>query len=144
MAGRTIRVCPPRDFDFGGLGNSGEEEILIAERIDASQYDQLDLMVRVHDNSAIPSGGKIEVLVVSDGFTTDDPSEDFFSAALSNGVQFNGDGNGFGPTAGTFELDEITSDLGAMVAVRVKGTQPATAVTNFTARLSIDLALKTC
>jgi len=144
MAGRTIRVCPPRDFNFGGLGDSDFQEIIIAERIDASQFDQLDLCVRVHEDSLIPENGTIQVFVLSDGFTTDDPSEDFYSDPLGQGITFTGNSNGAGPLEGTFELENVTTDLGAMVAVRVKGTQPGTAGTNFTARLSIDLALKTC
>lgn len=137
MAGRTIRVCPPRDFDFDDLGNGDHQDITVGERIDCSQYDQVDVMVRVHTTATIPSGGTIEVVLYSDGFTTDDPSQDFFkeidSVTLDDTLT----------AAGTFVVDTFGSELGSMLAVQVRGTQPSPAAT-MNARLSIDLALKTC
>jgi len=134
MPGRTIRVCPPRDFDFSDLGSNDEQTITIAERLDASQFDELDLMVRVHTAATIASA--ITVQVVSDGFTTDDPATEFFSDPIGS-VSLNGNQN-----AGTLSISNISSKLGAMVAVQVKGTQAGSPATN-SARLSIDLAMKT-
>jgi len=134
MAGRTIRVCPPRDFTFTDLGTEDTQTITIAERIDSSQYDELDLMVRVHTAATIASA--ITVQVVSDGFTTDDPATEFFSTPIGS-VELQGS-----PAAGTLRVQNIASKLGAMVAVQVVGEQAVTPGTT-TARLSIDLALKT-
>ena len=82
MAGHIVRVCPPRTFDFTDLGDAGAESITVGERIDCSQYQHVDLIVRVHTDASIASNCSIGVYVVSDGFTTDDPSQDFFSAPL--------------------------------------------------------------
>lgn len=138
MAGRTIRVCPPRDFDFGDLGANDTSTVTVEERIDASQYDEVDLIVRVHQDATLASGaGHVKVQIVSDGYTTDDPSQDFFSEVLGS-IKLQG-----AITAGELELATVSSPLGAMVAVQVEGKQPATAVTTQNARLSIDLAFKT-
>ncbi len=135
MTGRTIRVCPPRDFDFSGLAASQEEIVTVGERIDVSQYDELDLIVRLHEGT-LPTPGVLTVRVVSDGFTPDDPSVDFFGAPVGD-VTFDDE-----PTAPTLRVTSISSGLGAMIAVQVVGTQAASPVT-ISARVSIDVALKT-
>lgn len=141
MAGRTIRICPPRTFDFSNVagGTAAAQTFTIAERIDCSQYDTADLIVRVV--GAIVTGtspAKIEVVLVSDGFTPDDPSQDFFSDPLAT-VTFDYAANGY--PAGTLKIDSAV-DLGSMVAVQVIGT-PATGADTLSGRLAIDLALKT-
>ena len=135
MAGRVVRVCPPRDFDFSNL-STGTETVVVAERIDASQYDTIDVIVRVHTDSTI-SSGSIAVQVVSDGYTTDDPSVDFFSDTIGQGTTLSGS-----LSAGDMSVESLTSSdgIGAMVAVRVVGS----AGSGVTARLSIDLAMKSC
>lgn len=136
MAGRVVRVCPPRDFNFDDLG-SGSATIVVSERIDASQYDTIDLMVRVHTATTISTNGAITVQLVSDGHTSDDPSVDFFSAVLGQGVVL------AGAEAVALHIESLgaADGIGSMVAVKVVGTAGAGVVT---ARLSIDLAMKTC
>ncbi|MCB9594326.1 MAG: hypothetical protein H6719_16465 [Sandaracinaceae bacterium] len=144
MSGHVIRVCPPRQFDFSELGDGGSGFVTVAERIDCSQYQHADLLVRVHTDATFASGCSMSVVVVSDGFTTDDPSQDFFSAALGQGgIIFNGSDP---PTAGTLEVATYSSRLGAMLAVFVVGQQAGTAPAppSIQARLSIDLTLREC
>ncbi len=136
MAGRVIKVCPPRDFDFTNL-STGNETVVIGERIDASQYDVMDVLVRVHTATTISTNGAIAVQVVSDGFTNDDPSVDFFSDTLGQGTIL----SGTVPVGLNVESLSASDGIGSMVAVRVVGTAGAGAVT---ARLSIDLVMKTC
>lgn len=135
MAGRVIRVCPPRDFDFSAVEANEDETVTVLERIDVSQYDALDLIVRLH-SATLPTPGTLKVQVVSDGYTPDDPSQDFFSGALG-GITFDDD-----PTAPTVRVNSISAGLGAMIAVQVIGAQESTPVT-ISARVSIDVALRT-
>lgn len=143
MAGRTIRICPPRTFNFDNLagGASAAQTITIAERIDCSQFDTADLIVRVvGDITTGTSPAQIDVVLVSDGFTPDDPSQDFFSDPIAT-VSFVYSGNQPAYAAGTLKIDSA-ADLGSMLAVQVIGT-PATAADTLNGRLAIDLALKT-
>ncbi|MCB9597275.1 MAG: hypothetical protein H6719_31410 [Sandaracinaceae bacterium] len=130
-----VRVCPPRDFDFSNV-STGTETIVVAERIDASQYDTIDVIVRVHTATTISTNGAIAVQVVSDGYTADDPSQDFFGSTIGNGTTLSGT-----LAAGGMTVESLSASIGSMVAVRVVGTAGSGAVT---ARLSIDLAMKTC
>lgn len=139
MAGRIVRVCPPRDFDFDDLGNNDSQDITVGERIDCSQYDQVDVIVRVHTAATIPTSATIKVVLYSDGFTADDPSQDFFDEIDS--VELNSTLK----AAGTFVVETFSANLGSMLAVKVRGTMPSPATSlDLNARLSIDLALKTC
>lgn len=138
----TVGVCPPRDFDFTDLGDGGTQSIRVAERIDCAPYKAVDLIVRVHTDASIASGCSISVFVVSDGFTTDDPSQDFLSTTLGQGgITFSG---GTPPAAGEIEIISYTSRLGAMLAVLVIGVQDDPAGEACTARLSIELVLREC
>ncbi len=140
MAGRTIRICPPRTFTFDTLdGGTSGQTITIAERIDASQFELAELVVRVV--GAVTTGvspAKIEVLLVSDGYTPDDPSRDFFGDALAT-VAFTYNANGY--AVGTLKIGSAT-DLGGMLAVQIKGT-PAATTGSLNGRFAIDLVLKT-
>jgi len=137
MAGRVVRVCPPRDFDFSDVTDQSSDTVIVEERIDAAMYDIIDVCVRVHQDSTLSTNGAIAVELVSDGYTPDDPSVEFFGDVLDsqNVVTLSG-----AISAGDYALQSITSGIGSMVAVRVKGTGGTGSVQ---ARLSIDLAMKT-
>lgn len=141
---QVIRVCPPRDFDFTELGDAGTQTIRVAERIDCSQYQALDLVVRVHTDASIASGCSIGVYALSDGFTTDDPSQDFFTTLVPAGQTFIVFTNSSLPAAGHLAVATYTSALGAMAGVAVVGAQPDPAGEALSARLSIDLVLREC
>jgi len=135
MTGHTVRICPPRDFDFSNLGGSPASlTVTLEERIGAAQYDELDLIVRVH-SATIGTDATVTVQVVSDGYTDDDPATEFFSSPIGS-VQLDDTA-----AAGDLEVTSITSKLGSMVAVQVIGAQASNPVSMLT-RLSIDLALK--
>ncbi|MBX3268610.1 MAG: hypothetical protein KF729_00015 [Sandaracinaceae bacterium] len=133
-----IRVTPPRDFYFDGLADQQSLQVVVAEGIDVTGFDLLDLLVRVHADAAIPNGASIEVAVLSDGHTLDDPSRDFFTNPIGV-VIF--DSNSV-PAAGTLRLERVDPPLGSMLAVRVKGSRDQTGG-NIRARLSVDLVMKT-
>ena len=132
---QVVRVTDPKTFDFDDIGNGGDQTLTIARRVPSAQFTQLDLMVRVHEDVTLVTNGTIVVNVVTDGFTEDDPTVDFFGAAIAT-VTLSGP-----LSAGDFTVWTATTKLGAMVAVQIVATQPGTAGT-LHAKISIDLALK--
>ncbi len=138
---RTVRVCPPRVFDFAGLDADGAQTVTVADRIHAVGYSSVDLVVRFHSDATIASDGWITIMVVSDGHTPDDPSLDFFSAPLGGqgGLTFSGSSP---PVAGQLVTEAYTAALGAWLAVRVLAQQSDPVGTNISARMSIDLVLR--
>jgi hypothetical protein len=138
--GRVIRICPERSFTFSELGAADTQQILLAERIDCSQYNYVDLIVRVH-SGAVGPGTKIEVRIASDGWTSDDPSAGFYKVLTGATVELNSTTAGNPPV---LLVGTATSQLGEMLTVVVVGTQHSTTPTTVTARISVDLVLKSC
>lgn len=140
MAGRTIRICPPRTFNFDDLANTDTDDemvITIAERIDASQYTAADLVVRVVSDVTVTNGSSyIQVRLVSDGFTPDDPSQDFFSSTALASADYTANAS-----AGDLKVAAAT-DLGSMLAVQIAANAEGSAAT-LNGRFAIDLVLKT-
>ncbi|MCB9593987.1 MAG: hypothetical protein H6719_14735 [Sandaracinaceae bacterium] len=134
MNEREILVCPPRDFVWTKLAAGQSQTQTIEEHIDCSPYDQADLVVRVHTDATIPCF--VQVNLRSDGFTHDDPGQDFFSDVLGT-ITLTGD-----QTAPKYVTDTFTDGLGAMLAVQVVAKQHDSTATTFTARLSIGLVLR--
>ncbi|MCA9611051.1 MAG: hypothetical protein KC619_35900 [Myxococcales bacterium] len=121
--------------------SNNPQKITIAERIDCSQYDTAELIVRVVGTVTTSyTGSSIKVVLVSDGFTPDDPSQDFFGDPIAT-ASFSYTSNSPTFAAGTLQVQSAT-DLGSMLAVQVIGT-PVTTAASLNGRLAIDLALKT-
>jgi hypothetical protein len=138
--GRVIRVCPERTFTFTDLGNNDVQEIVIAERIDCSQYTYVDLIARVHSATIGAVNAKIEVKIACDAWTPEDPTKEFKKVLTAATVELNSTSVASIPVLLT---GSASSQLGAMLKVIVAGTQPSSATT-LTARISIDLVLKSC
>ncbi len=134
MNEREIMVCPPRDFVWTKLAAAQTQLITLDERIDCSPFDQADLTVRVHTDATIPCFVKVHL--VSDGFTHDDPSQDFFSDPVLT-ITLNGN-----QTAPKYVVDTHTDGLGSMLAVQIEAKQHGSTATAFTARLSVGLVLR--
>ncbi|MCZ7683076.1 MAG: hypothetical protein M5U28_31410 [Sandaracinaceae bacterium] len=76
MSGTTIRIFPPRNFDFSKLAAGQSLTMALAERIGASQYTSADILVRVH-SLTISGSAKIEVQLYAEAWTPDDPLKTF-------------------------------------------------------------------
>ncbi len=139
--GRTVHVCPPRTFTFTKLGAGLKQTLVLLERIDCSAFQTADLIVRVHTDASIDTDCFITVEVVPDGFTHDDPDQQFFAAELDPPVTFSGASP---PSAGDVEVRTYSSGLGAMLAVRIIAEQSDPVGEDITARLSVDLVLRDC
>ncbi len=133
MSGTTIRIFPPRNFDFSGLAAGQSLTMALAERIGASQYTSADILVRVH-SLTISGSAKIEVQLYAEAWTPDDPLKTFAktlaTATIDGQTQVN-----------DLVIASVSSGLGSMLLVGVKGTQSGSMVT-VTGVLSADLALK--
>ncbi|MBZ0119951.1 MAG: hypothetical protein K8H88_23380 [Sandaracinaceae bacterium] len=128
-----------KDFVFSSLKASEDQEMVVAERVDVSQWTEATLMVRVHTASTIPGTASVKVLAYADGYTEEDPTTVFQAATASATVLLQGN-----PVvaAGTFSLALLDdAPIGSMVRVTVKGHQAAT-VGTVKANISVDLALK--
>jgi hypothetical protein len=73
MSGRGIRISGLRTLDYTNLATSSSQQAAIAERIDATQFTQADLLVRV-SSSTIPANAKIEVILFCDGWHAEEPT----------------------------------------------------------------------
>lgn len=134
MSGRVIRAVPRTDLDFSWVDNGTTEYRYAAGRIDASQFTQVDLWVRVHSRELV-SGGQILVRVIQDGYTNDDPGNSFLGSPLAT-VTIDSS-----TEPGTLLTKAATSELGPALAVLVEAVQPASAG-SLIANISVDLALK--
>ncbi len=139
MMGSVLQVSPPRDYEFNQITSGQAQTQTVMERIDVGGADKIDLVVRVHETATISTSGNISVQLVADGFTADDPSQDFFSGVIGGQAQVI-----FGAgavAAGTLQVATVSADVGSRVAVQVVGVGGSGDVA---LRLSIDLVLKHC
>ena len=87
MAGKLLTVLPKRSYDFSNLIVGTTQQIVVAERIDISEYIDAVLAVRVN---SLTIGGlnTIALDLYGDGFTRNDPSVAFrTSSPLFSSVQ---------------------------------------------------------
>lgn len=84
MAGIVIRLVPKRLFDFGTLTPGVPFSMILASRIDVSQYIDAILAVRIHSGINVPAA--MSFTLVQEGFTPDDPTL-FFTTPSSFIVQ---------------------------------------------------------
>lgn len=135
MAGKVVSVTQPREFNFSDLAASKSQTVTPQEQINCSQYDYVDMIVRVHDDATIGGGAKIEVVAVTDGHTEYDPNQTFFGDPIATASLTSS------PTAGTLKIVSASSLLGRALAVQVVATQDAQQQ-SMSARISVELVLK--
>jgi hypothetical protein len=136
MSGRHLRIMPHRSFDFGSLQAGGEEFIVLAERVDVSQWRHATLCVRLHESS-IGSGASLQVFAAADGYSSDDPTARVSDENPLGSVSFTTAGEPKFKTAG---LD--ADRMGALIMVWLRAEQAAGSPVSLQVTLSIDLVLK--
>ena len=140
MAGTVIRVMPKRTLDFTAVssGSGQAQEIVLAQGIDVSAWREVSLMVRTHANNLSGAIGQIDILAYLEGRTAEDPGILFTSAANVASVTVNAS-----TAAGTYVVQTLGGNVGAMVKVTAKGTRSGSTGANaLKADLSIDLSCK--
>jgi hypothetical protein len=78
MAGRLIPILPKRVFDFTGVAVGATQQIVLAERVDVSEF--IDCMLVVHSFS-VPAFVTMNIDVYGDGFTQEEPNMLFRTSA---------------------------------------------------------------
>ena len=136
MPGVVMEIAPKRNYDFDDLANAANLTCDVVDHVDVSQWCEGTLMVNVHSNSVV-AGAQIDVLVVQDGFTAEDPSATFTGATLATITIDEND------TAPVFVTQAFSTNFGSMLKVQVKGSQDGSPVA-CNAELSIRLSLKSC
>ena len=138
MPGGVIEIAPKRSYNFDDLADGQSLTCDVVEHLDVSQWCEATLMVNVYTNNLDNfASNQIDVLVKADGYTTEDPSQEFTGATLAT-ITIN---NGTGSNA--YSLQALSANFGPMVKVQVVGSRNASA-TNTNAELSIRLSLKSC
>lgn len=137
MAGKVIRVVPLTNYDWSNIGVGVEVVTFVALHVDVSQFRHATLCVRAH-NLNIPGDGSVQVQVVPDGHTQQDPSLHFLDADAMQSVTMTA--SDVVPHYRTLEL--TAGRIGAMVAVAITATMDTTQSQAMDAKLSVDLVLK--
>ena len=145
MSGRIVRVAPRRYYYHNGLGAHEESSVTLADRIDVSSFDKVDLMVRIHaiefgqPNGANPSEAQIKVMVLSDGYTPEAPmpaGSPFYAAVGELTL------TPLSAAPGQLKLEQFTGPLGSMLMVVLLFKQDTAESLPLNAELSVDLVLK--
>ena len=137
MAGIVIPVFCIRTWTFTGLkvGAGNAEEYCIQKNLPVGHYREASLMVRAHSVSILDGASKIEVRVVEEAPTPEEPATDFEGAELASGRIISA------TQAPTLVQSDLSAPFGAFVTVYVKGTQ-GSAGSSVSAELSAELVLK--
>ncbi|SRR6266540_5479101 len=131
MAGILVPLLPKRVFDFSKLQLNTTQTLLIAERIDISQYIDGVIALRVHD--AVLTGGTISFDLFGDGYCHEDPTLSFqTSSPFFSSVPV---------AAAPALLTYGGTVLGHYAALRVSGN--LTSASTLSATVSLDLILRT-
>ena len=139
MSGQALRIIPRQVFDFSYLATSGTETRVLAGKIPTAGFTEAELLVRIHNVTISGGTPTIDVDVILDNSTDEDPANDFLGATAITGGTSTVDVNS---TDGTANLVAITGSLGSAVAVRVVATQDAQNAETLVADISVDLILK--
>jgi hypothetical protein len=132
VAGLRVRAIPLRTYDFSNQVVGTSQTLVVAQRIDISQYIDCTVEARVHSASGLSASNTLAFDVYGDGYTTDDPgikfltaSPFFTSSVLTSGAIL----KSYGGT--------VRGPLASLVLTSVKGTAGAMIGT-----VSVDLILR--
>lgn len=83
MSGHIIPVVPKRVLDFGGVPLGFVQTIILADRVELVHWQELSMMVRVHQHSLSGGTGWISIAAVPCSVTEDDPGTTLVAPANS-------------------------------------------------------------
>jgi hypothetical protein len=140
MESQLYRICPVRRFDYSGLAASATVSTIVAERVPVGAWTEYELVVRVHHaNTSIASGGALNVDLLADFFSPQDPSQPMIQTSAVATLTV-----GPNDAAGTcysqvFSATTSTPHKQQFVAVQIRPVQGSGAGANLKAYLSIDI-----
>lgn len=133
MAAALITILPKRLYDFTNLSVSQTQNYTVVERIDISQFVDGVIILRVH--SCTVTSGTITFAVYGDGFTAEDPSVKFTTAASLISTQLVS-----GVVAPVLQTQGVTGTLlGRYALFRISGNRTSGTLK---AEVSADLLLR--
>lgn len=136
MAGQTTRLLQRTDYDVTGLASNSNCIVVVARKIDTSQWREAILLVRLH---AVTWSGSMsfQALVAPDGFTDEDPNA-MWNATLTTALTFTQGTD----TAPVVKNASIAAPFGPLLQVQLKFITPVGVSGAFRPSISIDLDLK--
>lgn len=137
MSGTLIEVTPKRTYNFDHLDQTDTLSFNIAERIDVSQWPFGTLMVNVFSSAITHASSTVTIKALADGFTTEDPSQDFVDSTAVATVTLNSTTNG-----GDFKLDSFSGNWGSMIAIQVSGFRASGDTDPISVDIQVRLAMK--
>ena len=133
MAGSVFPLFSKRYFDF----TAGDSEVIVVQAMDAADYTEATLLLRVHGVSLSVAGSKIQLIADDIAPAFDDPSVDFVKEELAIAEINN---TGTAPTAPKLRTAAL-NNFGEALRFRVVGTLSGGGGT-CNATLSADVVLK--
>ena len=140
MSGKIVCVLPVQKFEYedADLAATKSVSFLIIKGVDVSQYKEIVLCARLHEQSA-SSDQKITLDLYNDGSTDEDPRTEFLGSSVLTGLYFSA-GDSY-PEMQTAVVVSSTDNIAAKVALKVTLTQ-GSQVGDYSAVVSADLILR--
>jgi hypothetical protein len=138
-----MRIVSQQLIDFTSLTNSSQS-IVLARRIDASQWREGIVYLRFHNGTSIATGPGPSALtfgIYNDGYTDEDPAAITASNSPSFLTVLGTATDITGSAAQQLKVINLTTPFGSMLAFLVSCTQGASPVT-CRLLISVDLILK--
>jgi hypothetical protein len=140
MPGIVMRLVSHRLVDFSGL-ESGSQTIILARRVDASQWREGVLYLRLHNGTSISAPTTLDFGIYDDGYTAEDPAAitasnmPSFLTALQSLTDLKG------KAAQEMVVINLTTPFPSMLAFAISASQGASPSTARVV-ISADLTLK--
>jgi hypothetical protein len=136
MAGETIELFSRVPYDFSGLANGTNSELVMNPYVEVSQWNQGVLAVRVLALSLV-AGSEIRVIARPIVLSAEDPQISFVNTNVSYETNLNVTG-----TAPTLLMVPLTANFGGGLRIFVRGARGGTGGSFITATLAASLVMK--
>ena|SRR5258706_4662653 len=139
MSGYIIPLVAKRKVDYASLPNPGQQDVILADRVEVIHWRELTVRVQVFDHSLISNAGTITVMVIPMSWTEEEPNQPFLSSISAGDVIIQN--NTLTPAFLTKNLTTNGADcMTAMARVVARGIRSAGGAMNAT--ISVDFSAK--
>ena len=133
MAGTTIELFSRRTFDFSGLSNSQNTELVLNTMIDVDEWTQGVIVARVNALTLV-TGATVDLIARPTIAAPEDPNLDFVTSTNQTTLNITG-------TAPLMLLGALTANFGGGLRIIVRGARATTAGT-ISCTMSAALVMK--
>jgi hypothetical protein len=138
-SGITMRIIPQTLYDFSNLQGSQSMNFPLGQHIEAGQFTEVDVLVRLHAATVMSEGQTLQVALFTDGYDFSDPASVFFSSGPI--AEFSQAGVPTLPAYNIFSASATDTPFGRYIAIQIGATQ-ASSATTLIAAVSVDITLK--